>query len=87
VVGVFFALAGHDVITYCKIQKFGALIPFNSHSQGKFFEIIASNYGFNHRWALASRKLTTASAFWHLPSESGTGTKTAGLGHFIPVPD
>jgi hypothetical protein len=54
-----------------------------------------------HRWASASRKLTPASAFRHLSSQSGTGPKTsrtaslysgtgtapASLVFYSPVPD
>jgi hypothetical protein len=46
--GIFFVLAGRDVIVYCKIQKIGALFSFERHSYKKFCEIVALNYSFVH---------------------------------------
>jgi hypothetical protein len=63
--------------------------------------VLPWNHPCCHRWASASRKLTPASAFRHLSSQSGTGpnkcrtaslysgtgTAPASLVFFSPVPD
>jgi hypothetical protein len=65
-------------------------IPQNTAKNGRSKKLLAGKIlqqRFLQRWASASRKLTPASAFRHLSSQSGTGGKNAGLRRFIPVPD